>query len=217
MPRQVLVIDDHSAIHRGLEEILVSALRDVEVGHARTAQEAFERLLSREWDAAILDLSMPGSSGLELIQKFKDQRPKMRILVYTMHAEEQFGVRALRAGADGYLTKDSPEEELPRAILSILAGRRYIAPQLEAEWTQSLGGEVTRPHQALSDREFEVLEKIALGKTPSEIAGDLALSVKTVSTYRTRVLEKLRLRTTADLIRYAVQHGIVSRDPDATH
>lgn len=209
MIRRILVIDDHVAIQRGLEEILANSFKGAEYGLANNAQQALGELRKARWDVAILDLSLPGRGGLDLIRELKDEQPRLAVLVYSMHAEDRFGVRALRAGADGYLTKDSPVEEIPKAIRMLLEGGRYISPNLASLLAQTVTHGATEPHQLLSDREYQVLRSIASGKSPTEIAEGLALSIKTVSTYRVRILEKLSLETTADLIRYAIEHHLV--------
>jgi len=166
---------------------------------------------SDRWDLVILDLSLPGRGGLEVIKQMKDASPGSAILVYTMFPEEQFGVRALRAGADGYLTKDRPQDELVDAARRVSGGKRYITPAL----ADSLAHYVAEPnvsnlHELLSDREFQILRLLASGKTPTAIGVELSLSIKTVSTYRSRILVKLNLTTTADLIRYAIKQELVS-------
>lgn len=205
MSWRILLVDDHVAVQRGLEQILSANLRGAEFGHAKTAQQALDQVQKERWNLAVVDLNLPGRGGMELIRTLKDEQPDLHVLVYCMYAEEQFGVRALRAGADGYLTKDSAAEEIPRAVRSILDGGRYIGPSLAAAMAHNLvaGAE---PSDLLSDREYQVLQKLASGKTPTDIAQELTVSIKTVSTYRSRILEKLNLRTTADLIRYAVDH-----------
>lgn len=208
MTRRILLVDDHVAVQRGLEEILSANLGPAEFGRARTAQQALEQVRKRPWDIAVVDLNLPGRGGLELIRSLKDEQPGLRVLVYSMYSEELFGVRALRAGADGYLTKDSPAEELPRAVSSLLQSRQHIGPSLAAAMAHSIAAGGSEPAELLSDREYQVLQKMAAGKTPTDIAQELSVSIKTVSTYRARILEKLHLRTTADLIRYAVDHRI---------
>lgn len=209
MSCRILLVDDHEVVQRGLEEILCAELKCAEVGHARSAQQALDEARKQRWDIAVVDLNLPGRGGLELIRSLKQEQPGVRVLVYTMYAEEQFGVRAIRAGADGYLTKDSPVEEIPKAVRSILETRRYIGPNLAAAIAQTITTGAAELDERLSDREYQVLQRLACGKTPTDIATELAVSVKTVSTYRNRILEKLKLRTTADLIRYAVDHRIV--------
>lgn len=206
---RILLVDDHVAVQRGLEEILSSNLGPTEFGHARSAPQALEELRKNRWDLAVVDLNLPGRGGIELIRSLKAEQPGLRILVYTMYSEEQFGIRAVEAGADGYLTKDSPADELPRAVKSILETGHHIGAGLAAAMAQKIAAGGAEPSAALSDREYQVLQKMAAGKSPTEIADELAVSIKTVSTYRARILEKLNLRTTADLIRYAVDHRIL--------
>ncbi len=184
MSSRILLVDDHVAVQRGLEEILSTNLPGSYFAHARTAQQALDLVQKERWDVAVIDLNLPGRGGLELIRTLKHAQPRMHILVYSMYPEDQFGVRALRAGADGYLTKDSPAEEIPKAVRSILDGRRYIGPSLAAAMAQTIVAGNEEPADLLSDREYQVLKKMASGRTPSEIAQDLAVSIKTVSTYR---------------------------------
>jgi DNA-binding NarL/FixJ family response regulator len=184
-------------------------LPDAEFGDARDGQQALEQLRNSRWDLAVLDLNLPGRGGLDLIRSLKDQQSHLCILVYSVHSEEQFGFRAIRAGADGYLTKDRPLDEIPNAVLTILKGEPYISPELAAIL---MAGVREKPHEhdaLLSDREIQVLLLLASGKSPSEVGAELALSDKTVSTYRARVLQKLKLRTNADLVRYAIEHGLI--------
>jgi DNA-binding NarL/FixJ family response regulator len=211
MLRRVLVVDDHFAIRNGVEQILRAAFPGIEVDGAESAQQSIDLVAAEPFDLVILDLSLPGRGGLDVIRQMKDANPSAAILIYTMYPETQFGVRALRAGADGYITKDRPEDELVDAARRVGGGRRYITAAL----AESLANYVSEPvsgnsHQLLSDREFQILRMLASGKTATEIAGELKLSVKTVSTYRTRILIKLNRTTTADLIRYAIEEGLVS-------
>lgn len=211
MPKRVLVVDDHFAIRSGVEQMLRGAFPGIEVGGSESAQESLELVASGSFDLVILDLSLPGRGGLDVIKQMKDSNPVTAILIYTMYPESQFGVRALRAGADGYITKDRPEEELIEASRRVGGGRRYITGAL----AESLANYVSEPasghsHELLSDREFQILRLLASGRTATDIAGELHLSVKTVSTYRTRILVKLNRSTTADLIRYAIEQGLVA-------
>jgi two-component system, NarL family, invasion response regulator UvrY len=205
---RILLIDDHVAVQRGLEEILSTSFMGAEFGRAASSQQALDQVRNERWDLAVVDLNLPGRGGLELIRSLKDEQPNLRVLVYSMHAEDQLGVRALRAGADGYLAKDSPAEEIPRAVRSLFETGRHISANLAAAMAQSIASGATGSPDMLSDREYQVLKKMASGKSPTDIAKELAVSIKTVSTYRSRILEKLNLRTTADLIRYAVDHRI---------
>ena len=211
MLRRVLVVDDHFVVRNGVTQMLQDVFPGIHVGTAETTHAALSLMESDRWDLVILDLSLPGRGGLEVIKQMKDASPGSAILVYTMFPEEQFGVRALRAGADGYLTKDRPQDELVDAARRVSGGKRYITPAL----ADSLAHYVAEPnasnlHELLSDREFQILRLLASGKTPTAIGVELSLSIKTVSTYRTRILVKLNLTTTADLIRYAIKQELVS-------
>ena len=207
---RVLIADDHAVFRRGLRETLAEAFSGVTFGEARTAQETLEHVRRQNWDLVILDISMPGKSGLDILDDLKRLRPKLPILLLSMHPEQQFARRALKAGAAGYLTKDGVPEELKEAIKKIVAGGRYVSVTLAEKLAVDLreGSELPL-HELLSDREFQVLRMIASGKTVKEIAEELSLSVKTVSTYRARILEKTGMRTNAELIRYALQSQLV--------
>jgi DNA-binding NarL/FixJ family response regulator len=206
---RILIIDDHAAIHHGLRRILDNDLEAATFGSALNAQEALELLSHQSWDVVILDISLPGRSGLDLLKQVRADRPRLPILIFSMYPEEQYAVRALKAGASGYLAKGSPPEQLVVAIQKVQSGGRYVSPALAEKLAANVGGaQSPEPHEILTDREFEVLHMMASGKTQSAIASELSLSVKTVSTYRTRILEKLGLNATSELIRYAVDHGL---------
>lgn len=209
MPR-VLIADDHAVVRRGLKQILALELDAVQVGEAADAAELRRELQRQKWDLVVMDLSMPGADGLELLKDLKRSHADVPILVLSMHAEDQFAIRSLRAGADGYLTKEAAPATLAAAVRKLLAGGKYISEALahKAIVAPATGD---RPlHELLSDREYQVLRALATGRSAKEIAHDLRLSAKTVSTYRARVLEKLQLRTNADLIQYALRNGILS-------
>jgi DNA-binding NarL/FixJ family response regulator len=198
---RILIADDHKIVRDGLRRIL-SGHGDLEVvGEAANGDEALARVKANEYDVALLDMSMPGLSGIDLIRRVKIERPKLRVLVLSMHGEDQYAVRALKAGASGYLGKDSAAELLVGAIRKIAAGGVHIS---DAAASSLVSGE-KQAHQKLSDREFEVLRLLVDGKSPTDIAEQLHLSVKTVSTHKTRMLEKLGLKSTADLVRYAIE------------
>lgn len=205
-----LIADDHAVVRTGLRLILAEAYRDAEFGEAGDSREALEMALDKAWDVAIFDVSMPGRGGLDVLKEVHAQRPQLPILMLSMHAERQFAVRAFRLGAAGYLTKASAGTELLRAVQRLLSGSRYVsntlAELLAAEIGNAGGGQ---PHERLSDREFEILRKIASGKTSKEIADELCLSGNTVSTYRARILEKMNLQTNAELTHYAISNGLV--------
>jgi len=207
---RVLIADDHAVFRRGLKETIGETFPRVAFGEANSAQETLGHVRLHDWDIVILDISMPGKSGLDILNDLKRLRPKLPILLLSMHPEEQYARRALRSGASGYLTKESVPEELKLAVRKIVAGGRYVSASLAEKLANDLRRGVEVPvHELLSDREFQVLRMIASGKTVKEIAEEIDLSVKTVSTYRARILEKTGLRTTADLIRYAFQAQLV--------
>ena len=207
---RVLISDDHAVFRRGLRETLAEAFPRVAFGEATTAQETLDQVRRQDWDVVVLDISMPGKSGLDILDDLKRLRPKLPILLLSMHPEQQFARRALKAGAAGYLTKDGVPEELKQAIKKITAGGRYVSATLAEKLALDLREGADLPlHELLSDREFQVLRMIASGKTVKEISVDLSLSVKTVSTYRARIMEKTGMKTNADLIRYALHSQLV--------
>jgi DNA-binding NarL/FixJ family response regulator len=201
----VLIADDHSIVRDGLKRIL-AATTDLQVaGEAASGDEALALVKANDYDVVMLDMSMPGLSGLDLIKRLKLEKPKLRILVLSMHGESQYAARALKAGAAGYLGKDSAAEALLGALRRIAAGGVHIGEAAAAALLQS-GGKP--PHEALSDREFEVMRLLVEGLGPTEIGERLHLSVKTVSTHKTRILEKLNVKSTAELVRYALEHRL---------
>ena len=208
---RVLIVDDHAIVRRGLRALLSDAFHDAAFGEASNAEQALEQLGKEGWDVALLDITLPGKSGLDLLKEVKAARPRLPVLVLSVHPEDQFAVRALKAGAEGYMTKESAPEELVNAIRKILAGGRYVSPALAEKLALSVSKDLTRtPHETLSDREYEVMCRIASGKTVTEIAGELSLSVKTISTYRARILDKLGVRNSAEIALYAIRNGLVS-------
>lgn len=207
---RILLVDDHAIVRRGLRSLLADAFADAAFGEASHAEEALEQLGKKVWDVALLDITLPGKSGLDLLKELKAARPKLPVLVLSVHPEDQFAVRALKAGAEGYMTKESAPEELVLAIRKILAGGRYVSPALAEKLAWSVGKDFKRTaHETLSDREHEVMCLIASGRTVTEIAAELSLSVKTISTYRARILEKLGVKNSAEITRYAIQNGLV--------
>jgi len=207
---RVLIADDHAVFRRGLKETIGELFPKVTFGEAKTAQETVECVRRQDWEIVILDISMPGKSGLDILDDVRRLRPKLPVLFLSMHPEEQYARRALKSGAAGYLTKDSIPEELKEAVRRILTGGRYVSATLAERLAFDLRkGADTPLHELLSAREFQVLRMIASGKSVKEIANDIALSVKTVSTYRARILQKTGMKTTAELIRYALQTQLV--------
>ena len=207
---RVLICDDHPIVRKELRQILEQEQASVTIGEAASAPEAVDLARKKPWDIVVIDITMPGRSGLELLKDLKRERPNIPVLVLSVHPADQYAVRVLRAGASGYLTKESAPEELLTAIRQILRGGRYISPSVGETLAADLGRPADEaPLHGLSDREFEVMRLLTSGKRASEIAEELCLSVKTVSTYRTRFLQKLGLRTTAEIMRYALKHGFV--------
>jgi two-component system, NarL family, invasion response regulator UvrY len=207
---RIVTADDHAVVRRGIREI-VSSEPDMEVvAEAATAQELLDVVQKRDCDAVLLDITLPGRSGLEVLKELKQGSSKLPVLILTMHAEEQFGIRTLKAGAAGYLNKESAPDELVKAIRKVVAGGRYLTPALAEALAVDVVTPSDRPlHHRLSNREDEIFRLLAAGKTVTDVGRQLALSVKTVSTHRTRILKKLHLTTTAELIRYAIQNRLV--------
>jgi DNA-binding NarL/FixJ family response regulator len=207
---RILIADDHTIVREGLKQILAETRDMVVADEASNGQEVFTKVSKNEYDVVLLDISMPGRSGLEVLKQLKSERPKLPILILSMYSEEQYAMRALRAGASGYMTKESAPDELIEAIRKVSQGRKYVSPSLAEKLAVSLElGEEKPPHEMLSDREYQVMCMIASGKTIKEIAEELSLSVKTISTYRSRILEKLNFKTNAAITHYAVQNRLV--------
>ena len=211
---RVLIADDHAIVREGLKRILDGQEGIEIVGEATNGHETLEHVRRGGFDLLLLDLSMPGKSGIELIKQVKDESPKLRVLVLTMHEEDQYAVRAIRAGASGYLTKESAPSQLVSAIRRLAEGRLYISPNVAEQLAldvQPRGDEA--PHKHLSDREFEVFQLLVSGRSVSDIAAQLHLSVKTVSTHKTRILQKMSAASVADLVRYAIRHHLAANLP----
>lgn len=207
---RIVIADDHPVVRRGLKAIVKDALRAADVDEAGNAAELLALVRKREPDVVLLDIAMPGQSGLEALKELRHERPKLPMLVLSIHSEDQFAVRSIKAGASGYLTKDSAPAELINAIRTVVAGRKYITPSVAERLASAVESDANRPpHEILSDREFHVLRLLAAGKTNGEVADELALSAKTVSTYRTRTLRKMGMRNNAELTQYAVRHGLL--------
>ncbi len=206
---RILMVDDHAVVRRGFQQIAGDAYGSVVVGEASSAEEALTLVQQQRWDVVVMDVNLPGRSGLDILRELKRERPQLPILIYSMHPEEHYAVRALKAGAAGYVTKASAPDELIRAIRKVASGGRYVSPWLAERLAQDAAGDAEHSHEALSEREHEVLRMLASGRSATEIASQLSLSVKTVSTYRTRALEKLGLQSNAELVRYAFEHRLV--------
>jgi two-component system, NarL family, invasion response regulator UvrY len=207
---KILIADDHTIFREGLKHIL-SEYPDVTVAdEAKNGREVLDKIWNNDYDMVLLDISMPGMTGLEALKQLKNEKPKLSVLVLSMHPEEQYAVRALRAGASGYLTKESAPDELMTAIRKISQGRKYITSSLAERLASEVEADSEKPlHDILSDREYQVLRMIAEGKTIKHIAEELSLSIKTVSTYRTRIIEKMKMTTNAELMHYAMKHHIL--------
>jgi DNA-binding NarL/FixJ family response regulator len=207
---RVLIADDHAVVRQGLKQILQDTREMVVAGEALNGQEVLEKVRTEAWDVVVLDIAMPGRSGLDILKELKSERPKLPVLVLSMYAEDQFAVRVLRAGASGYLTKDSAPDELVKAVRKVVSGGRYVSPFLAEKLAFEINTDSSQlPHETLSDREFQVLRLIATGKTVKEIAAELSLSVKTISTYRARIRQKMNLTTNAELIHYAIRNRLI--------
>ena len=202
---RVLLADDHKIVRDGLKRILAATTELQVAGEAADGDEVLKLVKTGDYDVAVVDMSMPGLSGIALIKRLKSEKPKLRILVLSMHGEQQYAARVLKAGASGYLNKDSAAEQLVGAIRKVAAGGVHVGEAAAA----SLVAAEKAPHEALSDREFEVLRLLVDGFGPTEIGERLHLSVKTVSTHKTRILEKLNLGSTAELVRYALEHKLI--------
>jgi two-component system invasion response regulator UvrY len=207
---RILIADDHAVVRQGLKQILAAEFKQAVFGEASNGQQAIDLAWKESWDVLVLDITMPGQSGLDVLKAIKKTRPKMPVLMLSMHPEDQFAVRMLKIGAAGYMTKESAPAALVGAVKKVMSGGRYISPALAEKMASYLAIDVqTLPHERLSDREFSVLRLIASGKTVTAIAKELSLSVKTISTYRTRILEKTGMLNSAELTHYAIQNQLV--------
>ncbi len=205
----VFIADDHELIREGLKKTLKAEPDMLVAGEAANAAELFRALRQNPVDIVLLDISMPGESGLEALKEIKRQHPQLPVLILSVHPEHRFAVRALKAGAAGYVTKDTAVEELVQAIRKIVAGGKYVSISLAEKLVEELETGDKLPHENLSDREFQVMRMLAAGKTRNEIADELSISLSTVNTYRNRIMEKMRMQTNTDLTRYAVEHGLI--------
>ena len=208
---KVLIADDHPVVRLGLRQILADNPDILVGGEAGTAQEVLSLVRGERWDVVLLDISLPGGNGIELIAEIRKERPETRILILTGHPEAQYAVRSIKAGAAGFLNKESAPDRLNEALKKIAEGGRYVSAELAETLASLVAGEAPgQPHERLSDREFEILKLLASGKTVSQVALELSLSVKTISTHRTRILRKMNMNTNAELTHYAIRQGLVS-------
>lgn len=208
-PIRVLIADDHAIVRQGLRQILSDTPDLTVAGEAENGVQAVQMVRSGDWDVVLMDVSMPDRNGIDALKIIKKEFPRLPVLILSMYPEEQYAIRALKAGAAGYLTKQSAPELLVTAIRQVASGKKYVSPSLAEELANAIGEDTERPpHEKLSDREYQTLCMIASGKTPAEIAEALNLSVKTVSVYRARLLEKMNLRNNAELTHYGLKHGL---------
>jgi two-component system invasion response regulator UvrY len=207
---KVLIADDHAVVLEGLKQILSETPDIIVAAEATNGQEVLDKIRNTHADVVVLDIAMPGRSGLDILLHLKRERPTLPVLVLSIHPEDQYAVRVLKAGACGYLTKESAPDQLIAAIRKVVIGGKYVSPSLAEKLAFDLESDVDKPlHETLSDREYEVLCLIALGKTVKEIADKLSLSVKTISTYRSRILEKMKMKNNAELTHYVIRQGLV--------
>jgi two-component system, NarL family, invasion response regulator UvrY len=207
---RILIADDHAIVRRGLKQILLEEYPSAQIGEAENAEELVKKALFEQWDVVISDLNMPGRSGLDALKQIKQASPKLPVLIMSMYPVDQYAVRVLKAGASGYLGKDSVHDELIKAIQTVIRGKRFITPSIAEKLVDAFSKEdEEHPHHLLSNREFDVFKLLAAGKTNTEIANQLSLSTTTVSTYRSRILEKMNMRTNAELIVYAMEKKLL--------
>lgn len=210
MIKKILIADDHSAIRIGVRQICTSEYQEVVVGEATNYAEVFQKLASDDWDILILDIDLPGRSGLDILQQIRADKLKIPVLIFSFHGEEQIALRALKLGASGYLSKDAADMELVKAINQIISGRKYVSQTLSEQLIYLLDNDTDKePHELLSEREYQTMLLIASGKTVTEIAEVLSLSKATISTYRARILEKMKMKTNASLTNYAITQKLV--------
>jgi two-component system, NarL family, invasion response regulator UvrY len=207
---RILIADDHAIVRKGLKQILLEEYPNAHIGETDNAEELVKKAIFEQWDVVISDLNMPGRSGLDALKQIKQTSPKLPVLIMSMYPEDQYAVRVLKAGAAGYLGKDSVHDELIKAIQTVIRGKKFITPAIAEKLVDAFRAEGDEPpHHLLSDREFDVFKLLAAGKTNSEIADQLSLSTTTVSTYRSRILEKMHLRSNAELIMYAMEKKLI--------
>ena len=208
---RILVADDHAVVREGLKQIVSETKDMVVAGEAATGQQVLELVRAKDWDVVLLDIAMPGRGGIDALKQLKLEKPELPVLVLSMYPEEQYAVRALKAGASGYLTKESAPEELIAAIRKVSSGGKYVSPSLAEKLAVHIEMGAEKPlHEKLSDREYQVVLMLAAGKTVGEIADELALSVKTISTNRARALKKMGMKHNAQLTHYAIRNGLIT-------
>jgi DNA-binding NarL/FixJ family response regulator len=208
-PRRVFIADDHALFREGVKALLADETDLAVAGEAGTARETLQRVRDEPWDILLLDISLPDGSGIDLLRQIRPHKPELPILILSMYPEEQYAVNLLRAGATGYVTKDAVPREVIQAIRTLLHGRKYISPDVAQILAEDIHGDTRPPHLQLSEREFQVFCKLAAGRSVGDIADELFLSNKTVSTYRSRILEKMNAKSNADLTYYAIKNGLI--------
>jgi DNA-binding NarL/FixJ family response regulator len=207
---RILIADDHAIVRKGLIQILLEEYPTAKIGEVEDAEQLFHKAITDDWDVVICDLSMPGRSGLDALHQLKQASPKLPVLIMSMHPEDQYALRVLKAGASGYLGKDTIHEDLIRAIQTVLLGKKFITPSVAEKLAEAFNADADQVlHETLSDREFDVLKLLASGKSVSEIADQLSLSVTTVSTYRARIMKKMNMHSNAELTRYALEKSLI--------
>ncbi len=207
---RILIADDHAIVRKGVRQILLEEFPTAIIVEEADAEGLIKRILDGDWDVVVCDLSMPGRSGLDALRQIKQTHPALPVLIMSMHPEDQYALRVLKAGASGYLGKDTVHDELINAVRTVQLGKKYITPSIAEKLADAFNEDTDRPsHELLSDREFDVFKLIASGKSVSEIANQLSLSITTVSTYRSRVLDKMKMKSNADLTRYALEKGLI--------
>jgi len=210
---RVLIVDDHAIVRAGLKQLLNDYPDVAATEEATSAHEALKKIREQDWDVVLLDISMPGKNGLEILKQIKRERPKVAVLILSMHAENQYALRALKAGAAGYLTKGCIPEQLLAAVAKVARGGKYITPALAEKLANALDPNVgDAPHEALSNRELQVFQLLSAGKQVSQIGEELSLSTKTVSAHRANILKKMRMKNNAELMFYAIDNGLVNRE-----
>lgn len=207
---KILIADDHTVVRKGLRQILLDEFPSAEIDEVADAEELINKVVTATWDVVVSDLSMPGRSGLEALQQIKISHPDLPVLILSIHPEEQYALRALKSGASGYLSKDTAPDELVKAVQKVLLGKKYISQAIAEKLASNFSTDTTwNPHENLSDREFDVMKLLANGKSVSDIAEMLSLSVTTVSTYRARVMTKMDLKSNSDLTKYAIENKLI--------
>jgi two-component system, NarL family, invasion response regulator UvrY len=207
---KILIADDHAVVRKGLRQILLEEYPSAQIGEVADAESLLSEIIKEDWDIVITDMNMPGRSGLDALSQIKQMAPQLPVLIMSMYPEDQYALRVLKAGASGYLGKDNIHDDIIKAIQSVQLGKKFITPTVAEKLANALGEDNSlQPHETLSDREFEVLKLLASGKAVSDIASQLSLSATTVSTYRSRIMEKMNMRTNAELTRYALEKKLI--------